>query len=211
MPELKQEILQILYLLPAVVLGFSVHEFAHAFCAVALGDDTPKLAGRFTLNPFKHIDLIGLAMVLLFGFGWAKPVSYNPQKLKKPIEHSVIIAMAGPVANLVFAVLCMGMYALAAAFLPAGWLLIILSKMVSINVMLFIFNLVPLPPLDGSHILFWAIPERFQALRQGYLRYGYWALTGIILAQALLNVEILPVGTMIASLTRLLARLFGLG
>lgn len=207
MGDIKSQLMGILYLLPAVVVGFTVHEFAHAFCAVRFGDDTPKIAGRFTLNPLKHVDPIGLAMVLLFGYGWAKPVRYDPAKLRKPIEHSVLISLAGPASNLLLAVLAMIPLKFA---LPAGIpaLTIMLDKMVVLNLMLFIFNLVPLPPLDGSHLVYWAIPERFEGLRRAFLRYGYWALAGILLLQAFLDVDVLPIGRMIESLYRILARLF---
>jgi len=196
-------------MLPAVALGFTIHEFAHAFAAVRFGDQTPKLMGRFTLNPIKHLDLIGLMMVIAFGYGWAKPVQYNPANLKKPIEHSVLIALAGPFSNLVLALLFLfPLKASLAAKIP--FLTPILDRMVYFNIMLFIFNLVPLPPLDGSHLVFWAIPERFQAAKTAFLKYGYWVLTGIILLQAFLSIEILPVGTMIRSLYILLFRLFGI-
>jgi Zn-dependent protease len=209
MTDIKGQILEILFTLPAVALGFTVHEFSHAFCAVRFGDQTPKLMGRFTLNPIKHLDLIGLMMVIAFGYGWAKPVQYNPANLKKPIEQSVLIALAGPVSNLLLALafLFPFKYSLAAGI---PYLTPILFKLVFFNLMLFVFNLVPLPPLDGSHLVFWAIPERYQAARAAFLKYGYWVLTGIILLQAFLNVEILPIGTMIRSLYLLLCRLAGI-
>ncbi len=210
MNALQSELMEMLYLLPAVIIGFSVHEYAHALFAVRLGDETPRIAGRFTLNPLKHLDPIGLAMVLLFGFGWARPVSYNPANLKKPIEHSVLIALAGPFSNLLLAILCAGLYKVASLYQPPAPLLIILSKMVSLNAMLFVFNLFPFPPLDGSHLVFWAIPERYQALRLGYLKYGYWLLAGLILAQAFLKVDLLPVGALVRSLIALLSKLFNI-
>jgi Zn-dependent protease len=208
------QIVGILYLLPAILIGFTAHEFAHAFLAVRFGDDTPKLMGRFTLNPLKHVDPIGLLLVILFGYGWAKPVRYNPANLRKPIEHSVLIALAGPFSNLLLAL---------AFLLPLRLSLLsslpvlarILYNMVHFNLMLFVFNLLPIPPLDGSHLVFWAIPERFQRARAAYLRYGYWALAAVLLVQAALAqsplaVDILPIGTIIGNLERLLLSLFGI-
>jgi Zn-dependent protease len=209
MGDIKSQLLEILFILPAVTIGFTVHEFSHAFLAVRLGDDTPKLMGRFTLNPIKHIDLVGLMMVMVFGYGWAKPVRYNPAKLKKPIEHSVLIAMAGPVSNLILAILFLLPLKVS---LAAGFAILarIMKWMVNFNVMLFVFNLVPLPPLDGSHLIFWAIPERYQTARLAFLRYGYWVLAGLLVLQAFLHIEILPVGTLVRSLTALLYGLFGI-
>jgi Zn-dependent protease len=209
MGELGTRAIGYLYLLPAVILAFSGHELAHAAVAVLLGDDTPKKLGRLTLNPLKHLDPFGLLMVLLFGFGWARPVEYNPANLKRPAEGSVLIAVAGPFANLVLCVLSVGILALARAS-GTGWLASFAEKSASVNAGLFIFNLMPIPPLDGSHLLFWAIPERFQRARQLFLFYGRFALLALVLVSALANVDPLLVGTMANSLLKALTRLFRL-
>lgn len=208
MPDLRAQALRILFLLPAVVVGFTLHELCHAGAAVLLGDDTPRKRKRFSLNPLRHLDPIGLVMVLAFGFGWAKPVEYNPSNLKRPAEHSVLIVMAGPLANLVLALLS----ALALSLLRGAppWAIELIVNMASLNASLFVFNLVPLPPLDGSHLVFWAIPERFQKARLAFLRYGYWVLAGVLLVSAFANLDPFMIGTMSRALLRFLLGLFGL-
>src|SRR5512136_2568000 len=94
---------ELLQVLPAVLLGLTIHELAHAFIALKLGDDTPKLLGRLTINPIKHIDPIGFILLLVAGFGWAKPVIINRQNLKRPVRDDILIAVAGPLANLLLA------------------------------------------------------------------------------------------------------------
>lgn len=209
---LRSELLAILVSLPAIALGFTVHEAAHAWTAVKLGDPTPKLRGRFTLNPLRHLDPVGIMMILVFRFGWARPVEYNPANLKKPVEHSLLICAAGPLANLLtaalFLVLLLPLTRFAFPFREA--VLMVVYQMVWINTSLFLFNLLPLPPLDGSHFLFWAIPTRFQALREGYLKYGYFLLLGIILLQAFTRIQLLPIAAMTDSLIALGARLLHL-
>jgi Zn-dependent protease len=199
--------IEYLYLVPAIIFGFSAHELAHAAVAVLLGDDTPRKLGRLTLNPLKHLDPFGLLMVILFRFGWARPVEYNPANLKRPAEYSVLIAVAGPFANLILCVLSVGLLALVKGSGPA-WLASIAEKSASVNAGLFIFNLMPIPPLDGSHLLFWAIPERFQRARQLFLFYGRFALVALVLVSAIADVDPLLVGTMSNALLGALARFF---
>lgn len=205
MNDALQVLVQKLYALPALLIGFTVHECAHAATAVALGDDTPKLAGRYTLNPLRHIDPVGAIMALVFGFGWARPVVYNPSKLRKPVEHSVLISLAGPFANLVTAFACMAALKLADVAGAPAFLIELLVVCVQLNAMLFIFNLIPLPPLDGSQLVYWAIPEGRQGLRQAYFKYGYLALMAIVLLGYAAKVDILPLDRLIAGLIKLMA------
>ncbi len=196
------------YLLPAIVLGFTVHELCHAAIAVALGDDTPKRLGRLTLNPLRHVDPFGLIMVLVFGFGWARPVMYNPANLKRRAEYSVLIALAGPFSNLLLSFLCLlGMKALSSG---PEWARTLVLNGAAVNASLFVFNLIPIPPLDGSHLLFWAIPDRFQRFREAFLKYGQFLLLILILASSMADVDPLMIGTMSGSLLRGMARLIGL-
>lgn len=149
-----------LYILPGVLLGFSLHEFAHAQTAVWLGDDTPKLQGRLSISPLVHIDIIGFLMIILAGFGWAKPVEINPYNFKKPKRDDILVSIAGPLANLfiaIFFLLLMKILYHAPNFLPYSLyetIMNIFDYTVWINIVLFVFNLIPIPPLDGSHILF---------------------------------------------------------
>ena len=164
-----------LTILSIVILIFSVivHEVAHGYMAERLGDPTARLAGRLTMNPIKHIDPIGSIIVPLitslggFTFGWAKPVPYNPYNIKNRRTGELLVALAGPASNLlialVFGTMLRFMDIGSPGMLAAAT---VLSYVVAINIVLAIFNLVPLPPLDGSKILYFFLPDRFLRVRQ---------------------------------------------
>ena len=169
-----------------IILLFSVviHEVAHGSVALYLGDQTAKAAGRLTLNPISHIDPFGsiivpLLLALLNGpvFGWAKPVPINPYNLRYHKWGELLVALAGPVSNLAIAVI----FGLAIRFidLPSG-LLQLFSVIVLLNLVLAIFNLIPIPPLDGSHILLTLLPARWQNISESFSRYGLVLLLVII-------------------------------
>ncbi len=138
-------------------ISLTLHEAAHAWTAYKLGDTTAKEMGRLTLNPFKHIDPWGAIFFFIAGFGWGNPVQFNPEKLKNPKKDSILVALSGPAANLILAVF----FSLIYRFLPlsdaASQFILLL---VSINIIWMIFNLLPIPPLDGSHILAVFLPPR---------------------------------------------------
>lgn len=139
----------------AILIALTVHEFCHAYSAFLLGDQTAKREGRLTLNPISHIDGMGLIPLLLFGFGWAKPVPFNPYNLRDPKWDSVKIALAGPVSNLVMAVVAS--LILRGLFTPSAELTLLVASLflsVLLNLFLFMFNLVPIHPLDGSKLFF---------------------------------------------------------
>ncbi|WMJ77928.1 MULTISPECIES: site-2 protease family protein [unclassified Sedimentibacter] len=146
-----------LLILPGILLGISIHEFSHGYAAVLMGDDTPITQGRLTLNPIKHIDPLGFLCLLLFGFGWAKPVMINRRNFKDPRRDDALVALAGPAANLLVAFLFVGLMKVTDMFMPytvtTQILWEILRSTVSINLVLMAFNLIPIPPLDGHHIL----------------------------------------------------------
>jgi len=150
-------ILDKLIMLPGILLAISIHEFAHGFVAVKLGDDTPKLQGRMTLNPLKHIDPLGFMCLLVVGFGWAKPVMINSRNFKNPRRDDLLVSIAGPVSNLIMAFIFAILMKLADMFLPVTMtsqvIWAVLSGTVQINLVLMVFNLLPIPPLDGHHIL----------------------------------------------------------
>ena len=166
-----------------IVLIFSVivHEVSHGALARVLGDKTAEEAGRLTLNPIKHIDMVGSLLLpgalLLLGspvlFGWAKPVPYDPRNLRNPRSGAALIGAAGPVSNLLLAAI----FAVIARTLAAGGatadtpMLVLTNIIVYINCLLAIFNLVPLPPLDGSNILLSLLPRRVEAIRPFVQRY----------------------------------------
>lgn len=143
-------LLTIITRIPAVVIGFTIHEFCHALAADRLGDPTPRNMGRLTLNPASHVSLWGFIMLLLFGFGWAKPVMVRPGNFKNRKMGDVIVSLAGPLSNLLLAFVVLGVI----YFVPMPeWLYMFVAQLYSVNLMLFAFNLMPIPPLDGYNVL----------------------------------------------------------
>jgi Zn-dependent protease len=185
--------------LVAIILSLSLHEFGHASSATALGDPTPRLAGRLTLNPAAHIDLMGLAMVMLVGFGYAKPVPFNPRKIRHA-WGSAAVAAAGPAMNLLLAIAAINVYVLmergapiAAPVSAAAFSLLIMAQL---NLLLMLFNLIPLGPLDGHYIMSWFLPSRAgYQYDQFNLRYGNM----IFLALIILSIAGVPVFRMLTS------------
>ena len=177
-----------------LVLVIPLHEFAHGWLAYRLGDPTAKAQGRLTLNPIKHFDPIGSALMLLTGYGWAKAVPVNPRYFKNPRTGMALTALAGPVSNLLYALTLMVIYRVTAALIPGTPLyqtsavfqlivygvLEILWAMLTINVSLAVFNLLPLPPLDGSRIVSLLLPAKwyYQLLR--YERYIFMVMALVL-------------------------------
>ncbi|HDK7160554.1 TPA: site-2 protease family protein [Clostridium botulinum] len=160
--DLNYRILSKILIIPAILVGLTVHEFAHAYVADKLGDKTPKFQGRLTLNPFSHIDIIGFIMILLIGFGWAKPVQINPSALRRGYKDEIKVSVAGVTANIVTAfifalltalLLKMDLIILGDVTSLGGIIGVILAYIVRINCMLAVFNLMPIPGLDGFDIL----------------------------------------------------------
>lgn len=171
-------------IIPAAFLTIVLHEMSHGFVAYLLGDRTAKNAGRLTLNPIKHIDIFGLIAMIVFGFGWAKPVPVNPYFFKNRKAGMALTAFAGPASNLLLALLGLFVYKLF-MFIPMpigimGEVLYGFAQFivifVSLNVGLAIFNLIPIPPLDGSKILNSFLPERIYFKIMQYEQYGFIVL-----------------------------------
>ena len=139
------------------VAGIAVHEAAHAYSAYLLGDDTAYRAGRVTLNPASHLDLLGSLMLLIAGFGWGKPTPVVPSKLRGGVLGPVAVAFAGPASNLLIVAVCALLYALPS--FKEGYLQIIVVAVAFVNALLFVFNLIPIPPLDGSKVIFPFLPR----------------------------------------------------
>lgn len=153
-----QDVIQkAIFFVPPFLLAISVHESAHAYIANRLGDPTAKELGRITLNPIPHIDLFGFIALFIVGFGWAKPVPVNPANLKEPIRDGLWISLAGPASNLILAVLSAVVFRMLVPFLAYSdgglFILDMIRFSVALNIILMVFNLFPLPPLDGFHIL----------------------------------------------------------
>ena len=160
-----------------ILVALPVHEMAHAAMAVQLGDETPRLQGRYTFNPIAHIDPFGALLILFTGFGWAKPVQWNPNNIDVDIRvGTILVAAAGPVSNLVLA----AVGAFLVPFADYAMLERFLTFFVWINTLLFVFNLIPIPPLDGSHILFALLPGDNFEVRMFLGRFGFIILIGTI-------------------------------
>ena len=160
-----------------ILVALPVHEMAHAAMAVQLGDETPRMQGRYTFNPIAHIDPFGALLILFTGFGWAKPVQWNPNNIDVDIRlGTILVAAAGPVSNLVLA----AAGAFLVPFADSAMLERFLSFFVWINTLLFVFNLIPIPPLDGSHILFALLPGDNFEVRMFLGRFGFIILIGTI-------------------------------
>ncbi|MBI3120145.1 MAG: site-2 protease family protein [Candidatus Kerfeldbacteria bacterium] len=176
----------------AIIYAITVHEFMHAYSGVAQGDPTPKNAGRLSLNPLAHIDPMGLLFLLFVGFGWGKPVPFNPYFLRNARWGPFWVAFAGPLSNLVSAFLFGGILKISVTLgiSPDNLLVLFLVALIHLNIILFLFNLLPIPPLDGSKIWYGLFPRllgRYQPILE---RYGQWILFGIILIDLLSPVSI---------------------
>lgn len=166
-----------------------IHEFAHAYVAYKCGDDTARLKGRLTINPFAHLDFIGTLMIFFFGIGYAKPVPVNPARLKHPRRDMALISLAGPVSNLLMAFVSVWVYyilmAVGGSNIAVGAVAYFFSYAAQINVMLAVFNLLPIPPLDGSKIFSAILPDRIYFKIMQYEQYIFIGLMLFMVSGAL--------------------------
>ncbi len=164
----------------AIVLGITVHEFMHAYAAHRLGDDTARLLGRLSLNPMAHLDPFGTLLLVLAGFGYGKPVPFNESRLRTTLGVT-FVAIAGPLANVALAALCALPLRFGSASTFGSAYEEILGAIVLWNCVLAIFNLLPIPPLDGANVVYGLLPPRQQFAWRTYQQYGPFLLLGILL------------------------------
>lgn len=178
--------------IPALMIGFAFHEFAHAWVADYLGDPTSRSQGRLTLNPIAHLDLFGTLMALLYGFGWAKPVMTNPQYYRGDKKRGhMLVALAGPIMNFIVAFVVMFIGSLTLHWIQGSqWynvILLIFRSTVYMNLGLGIFNLLPIPPLDGFAVLRGLLPNRFAPQLHVLEQYGMIILVVLLFTNILGN------------------------
>lgn len=200
--DIKIAIISFVLSLPIFMLAFSIHEYAHGLVASKLGDPTAKSLGRLTLNPIKHIDLFGFIAMLVFGFGWAKPVPINTRYFKKPKRDMAITALAGPLSNILLALIFGALFKAFSLIDPLDLLThsefaaniwtftgLMLSRGIYINVLFAVFNMIPVPPFDGSRLFFAFLPTKAYFWVQRYERYIYF----VFLALLILGIFDLPI------------------
>jgi len=191
-----------------LVIGFTLHEWAHAFTAYRLGDNTAYRQGRLTLDPRAHIEPLGIILALIAGFGWARPVPINPRAFyPHETRGLVIVSLAGPVMNLIIAAVFGGaIRLLSAAGMMPGFLYTVLATVVLFNLVLFLFNLIPLAPLDGYRIAVGVLPYQQSATLVRYERETTLALMLIIMLGAITDGRLDPLGTLLGPPIRFLFR-----
>ena len=188
----------LLLIAPPILLALTFHEYAHAYVANRLGDDTAKKGGRLSLNPLRHLDPVGTIMIFLVHFGWAKPVPVNPYRLKNPKKDMLWISAAGPLANMALALASGILFRLLVATGETpdrnsimGLIIYVVFMSLQINLALAIFNVLPIAPLDGSKILSGILPAGFGKLFYFMERYGPFILLGLIIFGSVTGVSIL--------------------
>lgn len=190
--------------LPGLVIALVIHEYAHAKAADVMGDFTPRMTGRLTLNPMAHIDPIGLIMLLVVRFGWAKPVMINARNFRNWRQGELLVAVAGPVANLIVAFI--SLLAMAVLFklgMFSEGVRLVLSMMVLFNINFAIFNMLPLPPLDGSKILMVLLPGRLAYKLISLERYSFIILIFLMMTP-FLTMILIPLQRLVLSIFNLI-------
>ena len=190
--------------LPGLVIALVIHEYAHAKAADVMGDFTPRMTGRLTLNPMAHIDPIGLIMLLVVRFGWAKPVMINARNFRNWRQGELLVALAGPVANLLEAFI--SLLAMAVLFklgMFSEGVRLVLSMMVLFNINFAIFNMLPLPPLDGSKVLMVLLPGRLAYKLMSLERYSFIILIFLMMTP-FLTMILIPLQRLVLSVFNLI-------
>ncbi|MBQ8042989.1 MAG: site-2 protease family protein [Clostridia bacterium] len=181
----REGLIEFLYFLPALLLSLAIHEFGHAYVAYKLGDRSQKAQGRLTLSPFAHIDWFGFISIALIGIGWGKPVMVDDRNFEKRGKGNMLVALAGPMFNLGLAVvvtiilkilMVVGVFANVATNNALAIVFNILLLMIEFNVIFAVFNLIPLPPFDGSKVLYYFLPYKAKQWFDKLEQYSFWIL-----------------------------------
>lgn len=213
------KLISLLLTIPAVLIAITFHEYAHAFAADKLGDDTPRRQGRLNLNPLSHLDPIGSIMLVFAGFGWGKPVEINPRNFNRKMSMSAgeaIVSVAGPAMNLLLAIVFSVIMCLILKFAPSfiftqvgNIILLLIQETIIINVGLGIFNLIPLPPLDGSKILSHFLPYNAKEWFERYSQIFYIVFM-VLWITGIMGSIISPIISVVYNgITGFIANLFG--
>ncbi|MBA5851007.1 site-2 protease family protein [Clostridium sp. cel8] len=211
-------ILSKVLVIPGILIGLTIHEYAHAFVADRLGDKTPKFQGRLTLNPLVHIDIVGFIMILLVGFGWAKPVETNPSAYRNGYKDDLKVSIAGPMANLIVAFIFTFITVFFYKFTIGNNLILytivniiikMLLQVVSINCMLFVFNLIPIPGLDGFHILRDLFPSTYYNISDKLYRYQLIILIVFVATPVAYYIVGIPSGLIYSKFIKIATSLIG--
>jgi len=200
------------------IIAFTVHEFAHAYSAYKFGDMTAYNAGRVTLNPRVHLDVLGTILILLAGFGWAKPVPVNPNRFKNPRLMSIIVTAVGPLSNLLmafiafviyFLLLGTGVYEASSIGVQEALSTFLIKYFAYINILLFLFNLIPLPPLDGYRIISNLLPLRVQMKLEQNIHWGMIIFLLLVFIPPLNDVTIGPLLSLVYDIMLWFGKIIG--
>lgn len=182
---------QLILLVPTFLFAITIHEFSHGYIAYRLGDPTAHDAGRLTLNPLAHLDIFGTLALIFIGFGWAKPVPVNPRNFANPRRDNLWVSLAGPASNFISAFAFGMLFRFLGPLLTDSSISLIIAKMIYlgvwINLILTVFNLLPIPPLDGFHILEGLVSYNIYLKLQEFARYGSFILLGLIVVSMFTN------------------------
>lgn len=205
----REGLISFLYFLPALLISLSIHEFAHSFIAYKLGDKSQKALGRMTLNPLAHIDLWGFVCIALFSFGWGKPVIVDDRNFKNRSRDNMLVALAGPMSNILLSIvftiilkilMITGVVDLAVSTTSGNLLTNMLVLSIQFNVIFGIFNMLPIPPFDGSKVLFYFLPGKYKEIMYVLERYSFI----IILILVFTNISSYIISPMVSGILKLL-------